>query len=62
VVVVTNDRLDFGRRERISCGEFGGCRRKWVLVKSRRHAVLPKGDLQSAALLSSAIVNRKYKP
>ena len=32
VVAVTNGRLDFGRWEQISCGEFDGGRRKRVLA------------------------------
>jgi thiamine phosphate synthase YjbQ (UPF0047 family) len=33
VVAVSNGRLDFGPWEQIFYGEFGGRRRKWVLVK-----------------------------
>ncbi len=33
VVAVTEGRLDFGTWEQIFYGEFGGCRRKRVLVK-----------------------------
>jgi secondary thiamine-phosphate synthase enzyme len=38
VVAVTNGRVDFGTWERIFYDEFGGRRRKRVLVKSRRHS------------------------
>jgi hypothetical protein len=56
VVTVTNGRLDFGTWERIFYGEFDGRRRKRVLFKSRRHAVLTKGDLRSAERCSFGII------
>ena len=33
VIAVTNGKLDFGPWEQVFYGEFGGCRRKRVLIK-----------------------------